>query len=79
MRAFCYECNGGTNHAPDCHAPACPLYPWRSKSEMEPILWWKGPVSTWNEGSQRARGVVKIVGTAEEDEVFDEDDFEEGE
>ena len=81
MRAFCYECNGGTSHAPDCEAPACPLYPWRNKSEKEPSLWWMGAASTWNEASQRARGATVIVGNAEDaDEVFDVDeDFEEEE
>lgn len=55
IRAFCYECNGGTNHAPDCEDRCCPLYPFRRKNEGEPVLWWAEPTSTWFDGSQVAR------------------------
>lgn len=74
MKAMCYECQGGTNRGPDCNAPACPLYPWMSKAEEEPRLWWMGKTKTWNEGCQRARGATVIVGHEEDDEYEDEDE-----
>lgn len=59
MKAFCYECNGGTNHAPDCGDPCCPLYAFRKKSTGDPVLWWAQPTSEWSEGSQKARSTVR--------------------
>lgn len=74
MKAFCYECNGGTSFAPDCLSIACPLYPWRTRNELEPNLWWMGAAKTWNEASQRARGAQVILGNAEDAEEEDDDE-----
>lgn len=68
MTAFCWECNGGTSHAPDCMDAACPLYPFRKKSKQKPKLWWMEPSKTWNEGSQKARGVKKILPSVDGEE-----------
>jgi hypothetical protein len=57
MDAMCWECNGGTAHAPDCDAVGCPLYAFRRKNIRKPITWWMEPAKDWNRLSQLARGV----------------------
>ncbi len=60
VRAFCWECCGGTSHVADCNAPACPLYAFRFKDSIDRAnLWWKGPTSEWKHTSQMARRKTK--------------------
>lgn len=76
MKAMCFECQGGTNRGPDCLGAACPLYPWMKQGELEPNLWWMGPVPSWNEASQLARGAKTILGNSEEDDDGEDYDDE---
>jgi len=60
IAAFCYECRGGSSRHP-CTSPACALYAFlpEAKQASGPARrWWEDDVHTWNEGSQRARGVA---------------------
>lgn len=76
IQAFCWECNGGTSHAPDCKDTACPFYVFRKKNEGTPNLWWTQEASKWNRLSQEARGVIKVIESTEEVEVDEEEDEE---
>lgn len=74
MDAMCWECNGGTSHAPDCKGQACPLYPFRKKNTGEPNLWWMGPTKTWNTEAQRARGRVTGILPDQDEGEWEESD-----
>lgn len=80
IQAFCWECNGGTSHAPDCNDTACPFYVFRKKNEGKPNLWWCQEAGKWNQLSQEARGVVKVIKSIDEavevDEEVDEEDVD---
>jgi len=56
VRAFCWQCNGGTSHVEDCNAPACPLYAFRFKDNIwKADLWWMEKTSQWDRLSRKAR------------------------